>query len=112
MRLLARRSWASLHEADVADAVEWVDLAETRSRRRAAWWQIAKDAPRGHVMQLTLSQQLALEMALREELDRLDMEREASSAREDWVRADEVGRISDDLLLPDRILEWIRARRR
>jgi hypothetical protein len=111
-RLIAQRSWSSLHAADVADAVEWVDLAEKRSRRRAAWWQIAKDAPRGHIMRLTLSQQLALEMALREELDRLDMAAEASAAREDWVKADEVGRISDDLLLPDRIVAWMRARRR
>jgi hypothetical protein len=114
-RLIARRSWASLHEANLAEAVEFVDLAEKNSRgkpERTAWRQLAQPRRGVGVMQQEQNAQLALEMALREELDRLDMVAEAAPAREQWVRADEVGRISDDLLLPERILHWIRAKRR
>lgn len=61
---------------------------------------------------LAISEQLALEMAIREELERRDMEREAAASRAEWTAADEVGRISDDLLLPQRIWAWLRTRAR
>ncbi len=130
-RLLARRSWSALGEADVQDAVERVDRAERhlppaprRRRKKAvapaplppvppAWHRLARDARGGFVMSnLAISEQLALEMAIREELERRDMEREAAESRADWTAADEVGRISDDLLLPERIWAWLRTRAR
>jgi len=149
-RLLARRSWSALGDADVRDAVEQVDRAErpepqeqsesrpARSSRRRrkqrgtrgpipaapiapaplppappAWHRIARDARGGLVMRnLSISEQLALEMAIREEIERRDMQREAAASRADWTAADEVGRISDDLLLPERIWAWLRTRAR
>lgn len=134
-RLLARRSWSALGEADVHDAVERVDRAERhvpppppRRRRKkavtrapltspppppAAWQRLAREASGGFVMSnLAIAEQLALEMAIREELERRDMEREAAASRGEWTAADEVGRISDDLLLPERIWAWLRTRAR
>lgn len=132
VRLLARASWTSLGDADVAEAVDLVDVAERRAvpsvgRRRKkkvviprapprvteAWRQLAGRARSGHVLsQLDVVGQLALEMAVREELERLDLAGEASAARGEWTDADEVGRISDDLLLPERIWTWLRERTR
>lgn len=134
-RLLARRSWSELGEADVRDAVLLVDRAEepphppARRRRKPvrpatpprapmppapfAWRRLAREARGGLVLKdLRLPEQLALEMAIREELERQDMEREAAAARPEWTAADAVGRISDDLLLPERIWTWLRARTR
>jgi hypothetical protein len=137
-RLLARRSWTSLGDADIPEAVDRVSVAERpevvyaqpRRKRKgkrkktplfpvaappptSAWRRLASLSRDGLVLRdLDLVEQLALEMALREEIERLDLAGEAVVALPEWTDADEVGRISDDLLLPERVRAWMRSRGR
>jgi hypothetical protein len=51
---------------------------------------------------------LALEMAVTEETERLELQERAKALTEEWREAEEIGAISDDLLLPESIAERLR----
>ncbi|HEX5581092.1 MAG TPA: hypothetical protein VFX39_05900, partial [Gemmatimonadaceae bacterium] len=54
---------------------------------------------------------LALEMAVTEERERLEMRTRAEALAEEWHEEEEVGRIADDLLLPDAVAGRLRTLR-
>jgi hypothetical protein len=55
---------------------------------------------------------LALEMALHEEDERIAMEGELSALEERWREAEEIAAISDNMFLPDSVVETLRKLRR
>jgi hypothetical protein len=54
---------------------------------------------------------LSLEMAVNELCERRFLEGDLVQLRREWEEANELATLSDDLLLPPRIQEWIRAQR-
>jgi hypothetical protein len=55
---------------------------------------------------------LAVEIAANEETERRALEGEMSLLEQEWREAEELAAISDELLIPPRIDEWIRERKR
>ncbi|HEY0971217.1 MAG TPA: hypothetical protein VGE02_09640 [Gemmatimonadales bacterium] len=64
----------------------------------------------GGLESLGYEQRLALEMALHEESERRALEGELAALEEAWREAEEIASISDDLLLPPTVLDWLRRR--
>ncbi len=54
---------------------------------------------------------LALEMATNEESERRALDGEMGLLETEWREAEELAGISDDLLMPSEVLDWIRSRR-
>lgn len=59
-----------------------------------------------------LELRLALEMAVNEREERRALEGELSRLEREWREAEELASISDDLLIPEEVRRWIRARKR
>ena len=66
----------------------------------------------GYVNKMPRPVQLALEMALHEEQERLALEGELWRLERAWEEAEEIAAISDDLLLPEGAEEFLEEQRR
>ncbi|MFL5607916.1 MAG: hypothetical protein ACJ8AD_15805 [Gemmatimonadaceae bacterium] len=62
-------------------------------------------------MNTTPEHRIALEMAVTEEVEQLEMRARAEALMEEWRDEEEIGAISDDLLLPESITERLRTMR-
>lgn len=79
--------------------------------RLSAWERLARYTEGLHLAYTTPERRLALEMAVTEELERLAMREDAEALGDEWRDEEEVGRIADDLLLPEAVSERLRALR-
>lgn len=66
--------------------------------------------PHGYLTRLAPAQRLALEMAAHEDTERAALEGELRELEAAWRRAEEIAAISDDLLLPLRVREFLGER--
>jgi hypothetical protein len=90
--------------ANADDAEAWLTLQANRTGERyppSGFWR-----GRLHLWRLDTPMRLALEMAAHEETERLYLGSHLSLLETAWREAEEIARISDDLLIPD----WIRTR--
>jgi hypothetical protein len=119
--VLPRMNWRGAGARDVSEAVKLVDEAEQASanaERRgeftvAPWERLAVGRYwRGvRLVDMTLVELLALEMAVAEEMERHALAGQASQLRDLWREAEEVAAVSDDLLLPRAVSDWLARRR-
>lgn len=70
-------------------------------------WRPMKETKAGHIQALPRAFRLALEMALHEEEERRALEGELKALEAAWRRAEEIAAISDDLLLPEGVEEFL-----
>jgi hypothetical protein len=94
-----------------------------RRRERAAGRSPATQVPRRpweHLVYATAvdwvtntipEHRLALEMAVTEEMEQLELQTRAEVLTEEWREEEEIGAISDDLLIPESVTERLRAMR-
>ena len=119
--ILPRMNWRGGRSLVIDMATQMLTEAEhaiakrTNQGPRAAlvWeWIALGNWPRdGIILEMPLISRLALEMAVTEELERQAMAGEARSLGEQWLDAEEVAAIADDMFIPDRIVQWIKAQR-
>ena len=125
--LLPKLNHAECVSADVARAVRWVTSAEGSVRERMpvrlggvpqgkrrrkrethatyiprrTWQQVVGGAPSLRLARADPEHRLALEMAVTEELEQRELGERTEQLAEEWKDEEEIGAISDDLLLPD-----------
>jgi hypothetical protein len=80
--------------------------------RQRAWEHLAYDVPVHAVSTALPEYRLALEIAVTEEMEQAALESRAEALTEEWRDEEEVGAISDDLLLPDSVVERLRLLRK
>jgi hypothetical protein len=79
--------------------------------RRCPWEHLVYDVPADWIASSIPEYRLALEMAVTEEVEQVELRARAEALTEEWREEEEVGAISDDLLLPESITERLRAMR-
>jgi hypothetical protein len=75
------------------------------------WEHLVYAGPVEWVLSSIPEHRLALEMAVTEEVEQLELQARAEALTEDWREEEEIGAISDDLLLPESISERLRTMR-
>jgi transcription elongation factor Elf1 len=76
---------------------------------RRPWEHLLYGLPLEWVVNTIPEHRLALEMAVTEEMERLELQARAEALTEEWREEEEIGAISDDLLLPESITERLRV---
>jgi hypothetical protein len=119
--VLPRMNWRGAGGRDVREAVKLVDKAEqasadaaSRGEHTVTPWERLAIGPywRGvRLVDMTLVERLALEMAVAEEMERHALAGQAAELRERWAEAEEVASVSDNMLLPRAVTEWLARRR-
>ncbi|MGQ0712545.1 MAG: hypothetical protein ACT4PJ_02305 [Gemmatimonadaceae bacterium] len=95
-----------IQEMGSAEAV--VSAMATRREPPPVWKKSADDVePFG----ISAERRLAFEMALHEEQERRALQGELKALEHAWHAAEEIAKISDNLLVPETTEEWLRAER-
>jgi hypothetical protein len=79
--------------------------------RQRSWEHLVHDIPVHAVATALPDYRLALEMAVTEAMEQAALESRTEALVEQWQDEEEIGAISDDLLLPDSVVERLRTMR-
>lgn len=74
-------------------------------RARRPWELLLGDAPTVYLTAALPERRVALEMAVTEEVEQRELQARTAQLSEEWVEEEEIGAISDDLLLADDVRE-------
>lgn len=117
--LMSHVNQTGASRAEVRDAVQAIAvrggpepylrrIAHTSRRTHlestGATWIGTQSVPESGLFALSHVQALALEMALREDVERRAMDGELAELERAWRDAEEIAAIADDLVVPDRVL--------
>lgn len=111
--LLPRMNWRGGHAGHVAAALRLVENAEqeveasTQSVGRFIWERVFRGKEHGLLTKLAVSERLALEMAVSEDVEIRSLQGAAIRLRPAWRSSERVAAIADDLLLPPFVTEWL-----
>ena len=120
-QLLARINSRGATRGEVQDAVRLIGdaggperfiarAAQLREHRRQR--SMVFNDPTFGALGLREVERLAVEMAMNEDAERFALEGELQALEAAWRDAEELAAISDNLLLPSRVREWLRGRSR
>jgi len=101
---LAKRDTHALQHAKDSSIPAW--------REQRPWEVVALGIPPVWLTNVPPVDRLALEMAVTEEVEQRQLAERTEALSEEWPEEEEVGAISDDLLLPDGVRERLEALRK